>query len=347
MSGANVLIRGLFIVARHTSFDELTGMSATQAEPMSIVFPDPHHAHASGHLARHATRIHFREAALDPDTLKRLREFLQPVPQKFDGFVGFSVAGWSVEFAPHRAGVGVEHEPDEAVGKSDPGVCELDNFATLSRIPNLNLLTKGQFAVDLTKPSPKGVQCVMKIWSGKLVGRMSEKPLGRAYYEFFDNKQTVAVQRAIEDVDYDCPLENGQMTLLFRFLSHPGMPAYDIHITPHRHFDHSIIVDSMPVKDREHDDEIPPTLSHFPLYYDLMANTESQPILRTIAVCGKPKRNPKGELEPGEMSHLTPPGLLSPFTVLPGVASLRHSITAKRRSTESGCPCLVAQVFIK
>jgi hypothetical protein len=349
MSGANVLIRGLFIVARHTDFNQHTGMSTTDAEPMSIVFPDPHHSHASGHLPHHAARIHFRESSLDPDTLKRLRELLQPAPQKFEHFVAFSLAGWTVELAPHRSGTAVEHEKDESVGKGEPTACDPDSFASLSRVPNLNLLTKGTFAVDLSKPSPRGVQCVMKLWSGKLVGVMSCKPLGRAYYEFFDNDGTVAVQRAVEDVSYDCPLSNGNMTLLFRLLSNPGMEPHEIRVTPSADYSHSIVVDSMPARDREGDDEIPPTLSHFFLYYDLMANVKTRPLLRTVAVCEPPKCDDKGHptTTPGALSHLTPPGLLSPFAVLPGVASLRARFSARRMSTETGCPCLVAQVFIK
>jgi hypothetical protein len=346
MSGTSVLIRGLLIVARHTGFDQHTGMSTTQAEPMSIVFPDPHHSHASGHLPHHAARIHFRESSLDPDTLRRLRDFLQPAPQKFEHFVAFSLSGWTVEFAPHRSGTGVEHEPDEAIGKSEPAVCEPDSFASLSRVPNLNLLTNGTFAVDLSRPSPPGVQSVLRLWSGKLVGVMSSKPLGRAYYEFFDNDGTVAVQRAVEDVSYDCPLSNGQMTLLFRRLSDPGMEPYVIRVTPSSDYAHSIVVDSMPARDREGDEEIPPTLSHFFLYYDLMTNAKSRPLLRTVAVCGPPGGDAKGHPTAGALSHLTPAGLLSPFPVLPGVASLRARFTGKRMSTETGCPCLVAQVFI-
>jgi hypothetical protein len=78
-----------------------------------------------------------------------------------------------------------------------------------------------------------------------------------------------------------------------------------------------------------------------------MANVKCRPLLRTVAVCSEPKYNQKGEPIPGELCHLTPPGLLSPFPVLPGVASLRQRLNPRRFSTETGCPCLVAQVFVK
>jgi len=350
MNRALVLFRGLLAVVRNTSFDAATGKASTVSEKMKILLPLVHHANAR-HMASHVGAIHFHPASIDGRSRYTLRDLLGESPFKYfpvgegqrTAYYSFALdKGVSVALAPGHGEVG--HDAEETVSEIAPQACPVaDGFRTLSRLPNLNRLTKGQL-----KPlNSLSLQATVSLEGGRLTGVQSEKPLARAFFDFFDRDGTVAVQQAVEEVVFECPVDEGAIRLQI------GNQPLEVQATDGC----TIIVDSFPARPLRPKEA---TLDHFLMYYDLMERKDgkdlAEPFMRVAADCDAPG----GAAKPLRVT--TRKGLLGdPITQLRfedprtpgqfihiGVNTERDREAAgdlQKMTTEGPCSCLLAQVF--
>jgi hypothetical protein len=343
MSDTSVWFRGLFVVARRGSCDPATGISKTNEQEMTIVFPDPLHTPGAGHIPHHATRIHIHEDALDAKTKTTVEGLLEPAPVKFNRYRAFSFGHWTADLTPGPK-LKVKHVAERAVSNREPMACECDQFTTLSLLPNLTLLTGGVLSnelakslVDPDKAVPHGVQALVRLSDGQLEGVLSPKPLGRGYFDFFHRDGAVLVQQALEEVVFKPVVRDNKVPLALTHLRH-SRERHVIELLP---ISGAVaVIDNMPVRDRKDDEELPAGLSHFQLYYSLLEGAKREPLLRMAAACIRPD-----DQTTCTMTHLAPAGLLDPFPSLPGVSELVRA--RMKMTTETGCPCLAAQIFFE
>ncbi len=284
MTDFTVNFRGLFAVVRHIQPPPLGQTVTSRAEPMSIVFVVDDggaggHAH-DGHLHNALLRVQESAFADGPGILSQLPMPVSPL--SVPGWVTLKIKGMAVWLPFNERYDAVQHEPDEEVGESGFEVtcakvgAEPDRWRPLTRLGNLNALTKGAFDVDVTGRDAR-VQSVVRLSGGNISCLRSHKALADAFFEFYDEYGTITVQPGVEDVKYTVPPDqDGFVRIGFGNLG-DTQPTIVARIRA----DAQLLIDSLPPVDAP----IAPDLNHFGNYYKLMSGTLRQPLVRMACRC--------------------------------------------------------------
>ena len=347
-----VCIRGLFAVVRHTRHNE--GIATTEAEPMTVIFPAEFHGDHGSELplSAHCAVMYVHEKALEESGLPPIPEGppcpgMKPGDFGLEGYRSFPLRGSELllPLTDPQTHDPVRHRPDEPVGKVEPTTrAPLDDFRPLSRLPNLNTLTRGDLLnpANLKFPAPMAVQARVVLSGGQLEGVKPSKPLGEAFFEFFDGNGPVAIQAVAEDVSYENSTDaDGFVTLGFKDLARPAGQTSSIYRLK-AIGDPPLILDSLPIFTGDPRKvvglDMTLGLRHFSLYYALMSKgaTPRRPKARFLAravgstfVHTMPSYD-EVPCKPGEVARKPDP----------------DRIRRGDRSLPEPCSCFAAQVFV-
>lgn len=333
MADTQVMFRGLFTLVRHVE-PRADYIAPGASEPMTVVFPKTaqgtHHGETDEHIC--LLRLPNKLAAVHQEALNAAGIPTRVTRIKDDShYTSFRLSGWTIDVREGEQRANVEHEPDEVFGEDEPENCSLvsspRSFAPLSRLPNLNRLTRGRFDGRNLEPNAPAVQSTVRLSGGRLAGVLSQKPFATAFYEFFDKHGTIVIQPAVEDVLLEVPLnEQGELALGFRHLNEAGEPALTLRLRPAGPL--PVVIESMGPPKPIH---LGTTAEHFLLFYPLMEQQTGlrRPVPRYLARC-----------EEGRLVHK-----------LPRIEEFDAGLTEFRRvnptfaTVDGASPCLVSQVF--
>ncbi len=350
---AEVRFRGLFVIVRHTGHYD--GVSKTEAEPMTLVFPSSAgHGGHGGHGGAdpsdtHVPKIFISKRALDatgayPPGLEEIKNSRRQDPLNGEEYVGFSLNGFDAQLPPGEKHEPVAHVPDEAPLQEEPAhVGQFGSFESLSKVPCLNTLTGAELDPAVMRtPAPPSVLTRVRLSGGKLKGVLSLKPLGHGVFEFFDGDGSIAIQPAIEDVVYNAPTTDGKIVLSYTAIRGDKAVRYDYELVPAS--EPAIVIESMPeAPPKRVDLDARPPFHHFFLYYPLMAGGgRRRPSIRFMS---------RYDMTQNRIVHRLPPGLMR----VDPAAAQRLGLQANHgghthvglgpATTETGCPCFCAEVF--
>ena len=348
---ADVKIRGLFTLVRHSDHSGGRVPDTQSAEPMTLLFPTggvAGHHHALFPDEKHEPVLLLSREALEASTGQKLPiglkqvgtieqevDFKPGVAQKVCYHV-FDLSGWTLHLPDEGTRRPVSHPLDvDIVRASDPQTCDFNNpMESLSFVPCLNTLTEVNLGFDPAAPSEL-VDTAVELSGGSIRALKSTKPLGNGFFEFYSRSGTIAVQQAVEDLMYSVTTVGDELPFALSKRSGPDVRyTFRLKLTGPA----PIALQSLPNKSAvKHDSRRP--FHHFAHYYPLMeASAPSprnlkrrEPLLRYLGLC-----------TPGNtVSNLVPPGLLE----LPPEPKPCAEGLIPFRSTDGPCPCFCSQVF--
>jgi hypothetical protein len=334
-----VNFQGLFAVVRHTTPPARGQGSSSTAEPMTLLFPTDTGGlpgflarrageHGSGHAAggghgAHEPLLYVPEALVrsTPGAFKPLR----PVGHEHEsGFVAFSLKGWILRLPMSSRQEPVEHTADQPFPLEEPTpatACQLvgpnADWSPLTRLATLNHVTGSTLGVNMKEPDAKVIDAAVRLSGGRLECVRSYKALRDAFFEFFTDTTTVAIQPAAEDVVFSLPASSGAITL---GLSTIQMPSAVVETKVILTEDTTLKVISLPPKGAPK----ATNLNHFFNYYPIMKNGGAAPFLRVLGRC-----------DGTSLVH-----------TMPGINSMDFETYHQPKiRTDENCSCLTAQVY--
>jgi hypothetical protein len=369
MSQLQVIFRGLFAVVRHIPMPPASELPSPDPEHMTVVFvKDPESMTEHSHPGGHRPVLFVHNAVLAHDGGDNLRATLDairlPDHDQIKDYTPFDLSGWHVTIPQGDVLRPVRHDPDELPGNSEPtgddGEKVLPHrFRPLSRLPNLNQLTGGQFNENNLRPFPPNVNARVRLSGGQLCGMMSYKALRSTFFEFFAGDGPEAIQPAVEDVEFVTELSDDIVRLgLRRLASEPETPGITIELVSQLSRDiPSFMFQSFPLTpmDTATSPDQRPNLNHFLTFYDLMTG-KTEPSKRHGRKSAEvPPSLPKqpvvrvlGRFDRGQLVHTTPdlkdmcrPTFPIPEPIDPAVREKNPTFT----TTQGQCSCLAASAF--
>jgi hypothetical protein len=285
MKKVRVVFRGLFVVVREAKHDEAA--KRNEAENMLVLFPTGHShkggepAHDDGdsmHPVEHVPTLYIRpDSAAEDDNAD-----VVPMEGASSGYTRIPLPRCELHL-PYTGEVSpVKHGHDEEVLRGQPTACsEMEEITGLSRLGNLNELTGSELdPAHLGFPAPNvAVRVILS--GGKVCCLPSRKPLGNAFFEFYDQAGLIHVQRLAEDVEFNIETDDDEVTVGFRSLDDKNATIVPIRVPA---TSEPIFINSFPADAGARCRDLLSTLTHFQLYYPLMQGGR-QPNLRYLGRC--------------------------------------------------------------
>src|SRR5262245_56100584 len=184
MTLAKFTLSGLYTVVRDTASDTVDEKD-NRSQRMTLVFPNSMHAEEQqnghgGHGGQggtgHGGEVHRAIIAFDPEAIKGVTfpDGFEPVKEGDPahsiapiGTVAYHLSRWEVRLPVTKSNSkAIEQRPvgyladEDFSSKEEPKSCGvMDTFGSLSRLPDLNAVTEGEFdTANLRTPAPPLVE---------------------------------------------------------------------------------------------------------------------------------------------------------------------------------------------